>query len=151
MHRQCGCRTAQQCWRGCCCFTNRQKLAWAKQNGVKAPEFVAVAAKREQKKAVASCCSTKKVGVSALACQQPAKDRLKPELQRNPLRFISVIQALSCQGHVEQWVAIGAIDVVAPELWQVELPLTGTVSVVSESSDSRSVAPASPPPWRWVV
>jgi hypothetical protein len=33
-HHRCGCQNAEQCWKHCCCFTNEQKLAWARANGV---------------------------------------------------------------------------------------------------------------------
>lgn len=46
--RPCGCRSADQCWKKCCCFNNAQKVAWAKANNVKIPDFVLVAAKTEQ-------------------------------------------------------------------------------------------------------
>jgi hypothetical protein len=46
-NRPCGCRSADQCWKKCCCFNNAQKVAWAKSNNVKVPEFVLVAAKKE--------------------------------------------------------------------------------------------------------
>ena len=36
-HHRCGCQNAEQCWRQCCCFTNEQKLAWARKNGVTPP------------------------------------------------------------------------------------------------------------------
>ncbi len=32
--RPCGCRTADQCRKQCCCFTKEQKIAWAKKRGV---------------------------------------------------------------------------------------------------------------------
>ena len=47
-NRPCGCRTAQQCWKKCCCFSNSQKVAWAKANNVKVPEFVRAAARLEE-------------------------------------------------------------------------------------------------------
>ena len=46
-NRPCGCRSAEQCWKKCCCFTNSQKVAWAKANGVDLPDYVLVAAKNE--------------------------------------------------------------------------------------------------------
>lgn len=46
-NRPCGCQSAAQCWKKCCCFTDTQKVAWAKANNVKVPDFVLVAAKRE--------------------------------------------------------------------------------------------------------
>ncbi len=40
----CGCSSAEQCWKSCCCYNDQQKLAWAKKHGVKPPEwFVAKA------------------------------------------------------------------------------------------------------------
>lgn len=46
-NRSCGCCSAAQCWKKCCCFTNRQKLQWAKDNHVAVPPEVAVAAEQE--------------------------------------------------------------------------------------------------------
>jgi hypothetical protein len=33
----CGCSSAEQCWKRCCCYSPRQKLAWAQANGVTPP------------------------------------------------------------------------------------------------------------------
>jgi len=63
-NRPCGCRSAEQCWKKCCCFTNAQKLAWAEKNRVTVPKFVIKQAEEEQASKVAtasqrsnpSCC-----------------------------------------------------------------------------------------------
>lgn len=35
----CGCLTAEACWAGpCCCFTMREKVAWATERGIKPPD-----------------------------------------------------------------------------------------------------------------
>lgn len=34
-HR-CGCRTAEQCWQHCCCFSPAERRAWARAHGVEA-------------------------------------------------------------------------------------------------------------------
>lgn len=47
-NRPCGCRSAEQCWKKCCCFNNVQKVAWARAHNVKVPDFVWTAAKKEQ-------------------------------------------------------------------------------------------------------
>ncbi|WP_144986065.1 hypothetical protein [Gimesia aquarii] len=39
-NRPCGCQSAGQCWKTCCCFTNREKLVWARANQVTPPECV---------------------------------------------------------------------------------------------------------------
>ena len=53
--RACGCRSAKQCWKKCCCFTDTQKVAWAKAHRVTLPAFVVAAAKRESAVAKGTC------------------------------------------------------------------------------------------------
>lgn len=36
-NRPCGCMTAEACWKQCCCFSKREKLEWARRNGVAPP------------------------------------------------------------------------------------------------------------------
>lgn len=82
-NRPCGCQTAAQCWKKCCCFTDTQKVAWAKANNVKVPDFVLAAAKREKdaplKTSTASsktthasknhsCCDKKSSVATSAAC-----------------------------------------------------------------------------------
>jgi hypothetical protein len=141
MHRKCGCRNAEQCWRGCCCFTNQQKLAWAKRHGVTAPKYVEFAAAEEKSpKKVAACCSAG--GGNVQGCEAKNAASKKPAKQLG-----AVFEPLSCQGYAEQWVAVGAIHVALPEVWQIDLPCTGTVLLISEARDSTVIAPPSPPPW----
>jgi hypothetical protein len=35
----CGCQSAEQCWRHCCCFTVEDRWAWAKARGVEPPAY----------------------------------------------------------------------------------------------------------------
>ena len=37
----CGCQSAEQCWRSCCCFTPEEHWAWAKANHVEPPAYAA--------------------------------------------------------------------------------------------------------------
>ncbi len=61
-NRPCGCRTAEQCWKSCCCFTNREKIAWAKSHGVTPPSDVYRAAEKEpvQKACCKGCCCSRR-------------------------------------------------------------------------------------------
>ena len=61
MNRPCGCRSAEQCWKKCCCFTDLQKVAWAKANGVMIPQFVVAAAKTEEHDDGGSCLASTSV------------------------------------------------------------------------------------------
>jgi len=56
--RPCGCQSAEQCWKKCCCFSNGQKIAWARTQGVKLPDYVVAAANKEasSKKKVCDLC-----------------------------------------------------------------------------------------------
>lgn len=71
-NRPCGCQSAAQCWKKCCCFTDTQKVAWAKANHVELPGFVVEAAKREAaanvKASGGASRKTKKSGASASHC-----------------------------------------------------------------------------------
>jgi len=35
----CGCRTAEQCWRHCCCFSPEERFAWARAHQVEPPVY----------------------------------------------------------------------------------------------------------------
>jgi len=58
----CGCGSAAQCWKQCCCYTPRQKLAWAIQNQVEPPaSLVAEVGADDQRDSIAApakkCCT----------------------------------------------------------------------------------------------
>lgn len=59
-NRPCGCRSADQCKKKCCCFSAEQKLAWANRNGVDASEVVACpqSSKTDAVTARKGCCSS---------------------------------------------------------------------------------------------
>jgi hypothetical protein len=87
--RACGCATAEACWAGaCCCFTAREKLAWAVGHDFTPPAHFLRAVEREERAEsdAADCpsCAAKKaccakpaapaapgwlLGVSALKCK----------------------------------------------------------------------------------
>lgn len=81
-HR-CGCRSAEQCWKACCCMSDMEKRIWAERNGVALPDYlrtitiptpaapIAEAACEHDTAPVRSCCkkmsgrSPKKVEVAS--------------------------------------------------------------------------------------
>ena len=67
MNCPCGCKTAEHCWRNCCCHTQEEKLAWARRNGVTPPAFVLAAVGKSD--AGPSCC---KCAQRRSCCEQPA-------------------------------------------------------------------------------
>jgi hypothetical protein len=96
MNCSCGCRTAEQCWRQCCCYTMSQKLSWAKAHGVTPPAFVVEAAAREG----AQPADTDDHKPCWSHCQKKAV--AKPVSTTHDSRrtdFIVMIKALECGGH----------------------------------------------------
>lgn len=89
-NRPCGCKTAAQCWKKCCCFTNAQKLTWAKSHGVRPPEYVADAAAKEAvaKPGVRSCCQQAK---SQSCCD-------KTPTRTSRVTLVVALDELRCQG-----------------------------------------------------
>ena len=66
-HGRCGCATAEQCWKSCCCHTNRERLEWARAHGVIPPSYVFAAAQDEVAAEERTGCKP------GSGCSQPAK------------------------------------------------------------------------------
>lgn len=86
----CGCRTAEQCRKACCCHTKQQKIAWAVDRGID-PVRVAVLTAEEKASAKPSCCS------------QGAGKR--------QLRFVLAVEARKCTGAGVEWIQAGFVAV----------------------------------------
>jgi hypothetical protein len=97
MNCPCGCRTAEHCWRGCCCHTMTEKLAWAKEHGVTPPDFVREAAEKESQFAA-------KLAEPAPPCPHCRKHESaihangKSEKAPPARRSVAAIKALECRG-----------------------------------------------------
>lgn len=169
--RPCGCRSAQQCWQKCCCFTNAQKVAWAKQNRVAVPDEVAAAARREQRQATEtarkSCCSktapvvaltphsplqnTRQLAVHVRTPASPERGAAQARTPETPPAAKVVIGALAgqCQGQdwslaiVPAWMISTVPSPVPPVGPHVRQVVPG-----SEVADSLSHRPPVPPPRR---
>ena len=129
--RACGCRSAKQCWKKCCCFTDTQKVAWAKANRVTLPAFVVAAAKRESSVAKGTCevaeaCCARDVRREGEAPAEPSlSEGIHPgsRLRRSValpahsprVRIVFGLEALKCQG-VEQTLSGVLVSIQPPEL-----------------------------------
>lgn len=140
LDRACGCQSADQCWRSCCCFTNREKVAWAKKHGVTLPDFVTHLAAREQpaSPAATKCYAAKQ---SQSCCSGSPSDA------GWTVGFVTAIQARKCQGQTQMWLALGAAT---PPPARLSLNLqfvdSGEASVASAVLLGVSFSPATPPP-----
>jgi hypothetical protein len=168
----CGCGSAEQCWRGCCCHTLAERLDWAQKHGVKPPAFALAAAKRAGLDAGGQPISPKIVRV-ALAAKSAAKTPTCCQKQASPSccksssersccssrrvdvaksdesNFVVGFRALACHGQSHNWLAA------VPTLVSIELDLADEFPLVAwlgpHSSDIASPfsdTPTPPPPER---
>jgi hypothetical protein len=134
MASACSCRSAQACWRGCCCHTNREKLAWAEKHGVTPPSYVVAAAAKE-KPAARGCCASKKPPQTA-----EAADSWR-------LTLIPSIAARKCQGLAELWLILSAAAPIAkPVTCQIELAVATATPLPTDNLLSYDAVPPTPPP-----
>jgi len=75
--RGCGCQNADQCWKSCCCFSDVEKLAWAKANGVTPPDWfiqkMAAAEKEASKTLVTATVPAAKKSSCCCCCKKESK------------------------------------------------------------------------------
>lgn len=163
MNCPCGCRDAETCWRDCCCYTQQEKLAWARDKCITPPAYVVAAAEREasakkivckksesccqQTTIVESCCRTRpnRSCCSNVACTQPAMQP-RQALQRRS-STATIVQALRCQG-ISLSTAMLPPTVVSPPTIKPELlPLAGSTAVCDDIlNDQLGLGPDTPPP-----
>ncbi len=128
-HCQCGCRTAEQCWRSCCCHTLAERFEWARENSVRPPDFAIAEArlagidlswlgiKSSPRCVVAcpACCSHAAANRRPSCCQSHAaccerashsccivREKRSSEKQDN--RVVGW-RVLNCQGNSSLWLA----------------------------------------------
>lgn len=136
-NRPCGCLSAEQCWRECCCFTNAQKVAWARKNRVTPPQYVVEAARSEaQPKQVAVSPSTRAAGATCRstshgctgksccesgrqstcsACATSAREQREKPLAGRSKRFVIGIERMKCRGQGPGWNSLPWADLPVAE------------------------------------
>ena len=98
----CGCKSADQCWRSCCCHTLEEKLAWAAEHQVQVPDYVA-----QQQPRGGRCCSIV-VATKSGCCERSAT--ASRQLSRGaPVRVVS---AADCSGN--PWTLPATVPAVRP-------------------------------------
>lgn len=131
-HHRCGCASADQCWRHCCCFTREQKLAWARENEVSPPEeFLADdhnadehgddehldLAEKPHRCCESKTCSTAATGTHDCCSRNAASTHgMKRDCSTSHDHDNSVLglRALGCKGIPEVWLALTAIMPLMP-------------------------------------
>ncbi len=152
----CGCVNAEQCWTNCCCFTEVERLQWAKDHGVKPPDYfkfssaTLVAVKQTKPVAVKSCCASHPVAKSeATACCE-RKNRnctIAPSQSTKDTELVLVYESLNCRGNTTDYSPLHSAIVVCPDkLLILGERLTSKLSLLVEAIVSPTLSVDVPPP-----
>lgn len=159
----CGCSSAEQCWRDCCCYTPAERLAWATAHNVKLPAEVQSALVAAAHRPAAcdddhdccashdedahECCATPVAKASASDscghCAQPGH-----VVSSKPgFRWVLGIEARKCRGLSTLWVTSGAcLPLEILSLWEFDWRPQGQVEPPLVALASVTFSPAVPPP-----
>lgn len=135
MGHGCGCRTAEQCRRACCCFTAAHRAGWYLDRGLPVPAECQAAADDHARQAPTGCCSQ----LREKACCQESSQRSD--------RNILVLRALECRGHASLLAALA--PGLAPVLLEVTQRFPESCELVGlndEDCISRGLSPDPRPP-----
>lgn len=158
----CGCASAEQCWKSCCCFTKEQKIAWAAANHVEVPyhfmgdnpELARGSAKNGAKHG--GCCSSKSESIcgptgkakhSCCSHTSDSKKKLNAKPPSDEVGTASITNLLACRGLQLFWVTCPPSLPPAPEEYQ--WLLSRSFDICRSSNDvlvSVSPTPPIPPP-----
>jgi len=172
---RCGCNTAEQCWKSCCCHTPQERLAWAEKHGVKPPDYLVAAVQGKTSNRgcghVRSCCAARAASsteaCSTSSCEsttsesttaEPTSGPLPAEPRSNssadadtsssPVVWISLIAAQRCRGSVPTWLNVPISLPATPPIGCLErtLLVVPFVEVGLPSPPTVSFSPPVPPP-----
>jgi hypothetical protein len=138
----CGCGSAEQCWRHCCCFTVQERWAWAQTHDVEPPAYAEQLCGEETHPDHGSqvrCCHDHRN--HAVSKSQSASGILP--------RWILSFSVLQCRGLATLWISSGAVAPPPPvTTWSPCLLPSGWVWSPDISPITEVVCPLDPPP-RW--
>ena len=147
--RPCGCRSADQCLKKCCCFSTEQKLTWSKRNGAKEFERQVADAKNRMgnQPPQKGCCSVSQKSKSPpIAANGPTRSQ---QGFRTASRFQVVIGVVAqhCHGVVQTF--SGQAIFVLPPAVALEATadlLCERLSLADSRNGHQSAEPPVPPP-----
>jgi hypothetical protein len=140
-HGHCGCRTAKQCWKSCCCKTATERLAWAREHGVTPPSYLIAAAHDEQPAARRPCCA-------ARGCSEKKQQKSVAQGPKSEIVWVSLVEAQKCRGENPTWhnVPISLPPAAPLDRVTFEPCVQPLMFIVSPAPPSASFAPPDPPP-----
>ena len=165
-NRPCGCRTAAQCRKKCCCFTRNEKVAWAKKHQISVDRVVDDASApgllASAEPAGRSCCQKKptvRAHEKPLCCAKSGECESKGvektvAVKKSRAKIPKVIGILAekCQGQYSTWFSLPWTVLNPP----FELPIATRMCLescilISDSECGLSDRPPTPPPKKAVM
>jgi hypothetical protein len=144
-HHACGCHDADQCWRDCCCFTQRQRLAWAARHHVHLPDEIERQLSMSAARPAHACCAPNHGAHDKHAHGAAVDNAASPPVASNIAVFGNLVR--HCRGLDSTWLAgVPVLPVAAAVEWQFELFLTGHLEPVSPRLMSVVLPADTPPP-----
>jgi hypothetical protein len=158
----CGCQSAEQCWRGCCCLSAAERWAWAREHHVEPPSYAEppeadgwrTQPLREEEDGTAAsaqkhdCCQNK-APVEQPRCEGGACCHDKPAANDSPagLHWTLGIAVQHCNPVKALWIASGAVLLLpARPVWNPWLAPGEWLSFADHIAANLSSAPLDPPP-----
>ncbi|MEI8318130.1 MAG: hypothetical protein WCH79_09295 [Planctomycetia bacterium] len=174
MNSPCGCASADQCFRECCCTTLAERLAFARRHRLDAGLIAALEARLlgagelAERKPHAACCASdlaaqnccdsqpKSQSPSAAAEERCCDDAVAAEsieadpapiMEQGRVRQVTLRAMLACKGIVTSWLAVGG----APPTPRFEItglfPPQAWVELLDVTGEDPLLVPVPPPPW----
>lgn len=136
-HSVCGCRTAEQCRKSCCCHTKESKIAWALERGID-PNRVAILTPEESaryaQRKPATCCHPAKKGCCSSQTTSGSTESRSCCAKKAPpggLSFVLGIQAQKCRGSSMDWIQAGFVAL-PPEPVTLAIMQRATSSTIAD-------------------
>jgi hypothetical protein len=167
----CGCQTAEQCWRHCCCFSPEERFAWAVAHHVEPPSYAERpaasgwrtarlrdgvvcthcgdrrACQASSAPAQKSCCAKQKDVEACRGQESPqSANGAKPGMPAR-VPWVLGVMAMGCQGGTNLWVSAGAVlPPPIPLIWSESLLPAGWLCLRNTSPVFLPLIPPDPPP-----
>jgi hypothetical protein len=141
----CGCQSAEQCWRHCCCYTAEERWEWARAHHVQPPPYAekpAALVEDDGDDGPHSCCAHRHADKGC--CEH---DHDSPPPSRGGWHWAFGMDTLRCQGLGTLWVSTGAaLAPEAPLVWGPWPAPVGWLCCLDDHPATVSDTPSPPPP-----
>lgn len=148
----CGCVSAEQCWRHCCCMSLEQRIAWAKSHRVPVPDYVDEQSVCRESGGLGSrsCCSGRKKGGSQTEyVTEPTShhpDHVLNSEKPADCPFVFISSVLRCRG-LASWLAFVALALQAANDWGFDADCSSSpLCIAARIYQTITLGPDPPPP-----